>query len=69
MSQQFVGSRAVHGLRKSFSKYLLFDHSRVHVGNLSDGKLGGNFGRDDSLGARIREGPLNAMNRHCGVAP
>lgn len=49
--------------------YLFFDHSRVHVGNLSDGKLGGNLGRDDSLCARIREGPLNTMNGHCRVAP
>lgn len=49
--------------------YLFFDHSRVHVRNLPDGELGSNLGRDNSLCAGVGEGPLNAMDGDCGVAP
>ena len=49
--------------------YLFLDHSRVHVGNLSNGELSNNLSRDDSLCARVREGPLNAMDADSGIAP
>ncbi len=49
--------------------YLLLDHGRVHVGNLSDGEFGRNLSRDHSLCAGVREGPLNAVDRDSGVAP
>ena len=49
--------------------YLFFDHSRVHVGDLSNGELGSNLSRDYSLSAGVGEGPLDAMDGDSGVAP
>lgn len=49
--------------------YLFLDHSRIHVGNLSNGELSSNLCRDDSLCTGVREGPLNAMDGDSGVAP
>lgn len=56
-------------LRIHFLFYLFFDDSRLHVGNLSNGELGSDLGRDDGLCAWVREGPLNAVDGDGGVAP
>lgn len=52
-----------------FLFYLFLHHGRVHVGNLSNGELSSDLSRDDGLCARVREGPLDAMDGDGGVAP
>lgn len=61
--------RRIHLAGHSHPVYLFFDQSRVHVGNLSNGKFSNHLSRDDSFCTRVREGPLNAMDGDSGVAP
>lgn len=49
--------------------HLFLDHGRVHVGNLSDGELGSDLSRDDSLCTGIRESPRDAVDGDGGIAP